>query len=141
MTSETTAIQSMHAEVTAVHQLPTEALKQVRKIPGEPAVDESDTAQQSEIPIQRDGMEASTAAAYDHRRRAGTDIAHDDSPRRRRSGDVMTAVVKLLRQPGPRRRADQNHGSSISRCLDTVLAWSTVPDAGQSGDSKQSKIT
>ena len=141
MTSETTAIQSLHAEVTAAHQLPTEALKQVRKIPAEPAVDESGTAQQSEIPIQRDGKEAtSTAAAYDHRHRAGTDVAHDGSPRRRRSGDVMTAVVKLLRHPGPRRRADQGRGSSISRCLDAVLAWSRCRTPVSRRDSEQSKI-
>ena len=123
MTSETTALQRLRAEVTAAHQLPTEALKQVRKIPAEPAVGESDPAKQPEIPIQRDGKEA-TIAAYDHRHRAGTDVAHDGSPRRRRSGDVMTAVVKLLRHPGPRRRADQGRGSSTSRCLDAVLAWS-----------------
>ena len=134
MTSETTALQRLRAEVTAAHQLPTEALKQVRKIPAEPAVGESDTAKQPEIPIQRDGKEA-TIAAYDHRRPAGTDVTHDGTgacspsahhgnPRRRRPGDVITAVVKLLRHPGPRRRADQGRGSSTSRCLDAVLAWS-----------------
>lgn len=116
VTSEATTLQSLRAEVTAAHELSTEALEQVRKIPVEPAVDESDTAEQPDIPIQRDGEEwTSAAVAYDHRRLAGTDIvhdgvgpcspsAHDGSPRRRRHGDVMTAVVKLLRHPGPRRR-------------------------------------
>ena len=120
MTSEMTALQSLRAEVTATvtvaHELSTEALEQVGTIPAKPAAGKSDTAEQPEIPIQRDGDEAtSTAAAYDHRRLADTDVAHDGvgacsssahdgSPRRRRHGDVMTAVVKLLRHPGPRRR-------------------------------------
>jgi hypothetical protein len=123
VTSEATALQSLRAEVTAAvtaaHELSTEALEQVRKIPVEPAVGESDTAEQPDIPIQRDGEEGTSAAvAYDHRRLAGTDVvhdgvgpyspsAHDGSPRRRRHGDVMTAVVMLLRHRGPRRRADR----------------------------------
>ncbi len=113
VTSEATALQSLRAEVTAevtaAHELSTEALEQVRKIPIEPAVGESVTAEQPKIPIQRDGEEPAIAAvAYDHRRLAGTDVvhdgggpgspsAHDGKPRRRRHGDVMTAVVKLLR--------------------------------------------
>jgi len=120
LTSEATALQSLRAEVTAARELPTEALKQVPKIPAEPAIGETDDpTEQPEIPIQRDGEDRTgTAAAYDHRRRAGTDVAHDGSgacspsvhdcsPRRRRPGDVITAVVKLLRHPGPRRRAEQ----------------------------------
>nr|MDQ3825048.1 hypothetical protein [Actinomycetota bacterium] len=123
VTSEATALHSLRAEVTATvtaaHELSTEALEQVRKIPVQPATDETDTAEQPDIPIQRDGEEGtSTAVAYDHRRLTGTDVVHDGispcspsvhdgSPRRRRHGNVITAVVKLLRHPGPRRRADQ----------------------------------
>jgi hypothetical protein len=115
VTREATALHSLRAEVTAAvtaaHELSPEALEQVRQIRAEPAVGESDTAEQPEIPIQRDGEEGtSTAAAYNHRRLAGTDIsndgvgpcspsAHDGNPRRLRHGDMMTAVLKLLRHP------------------------------------------
>jgi chromosome segregation ATPase len=122
--SEATALQSLRAEVTAAvtaaHELSTEVLERVRKVPVEPAVGESDAAEQPDIPTQRDGEEGTSAAvAYDHRRLAGTaDVvhdgigpcspsAHDGSSRRRRHGNVMTAVVKLLRHLGPRHRADQ----------------------------------
>ncbi|HEX2289117.1 MAG TPA: hypothetical protein VHH53_02735, partial [Pseudonocardiaceae bacterium] len=59
--------------------------------------------------IQRDGEEGTSAAvAYDSRRLAGTDVVrdgvdpcspsdHNGSLWRRRYGDVMTAVGKLLR--------------------------------------------
>jgi hypothetical protein len=125
MNSEVTALQSLRAEVTAAHQLSTEALEQVHKIPAEPAAGESDTAGQPEVPIQRDGKDrTSTAAAYDHRRLAGTDVARDGNPWRRRHGGVMTAVVKLLRHPGPCRQADHGRESSTSRCLGAVFAWS-----------------
>src|SRR5919199_1386853 len=67
MTSEMTALQSLRAEVTATvtaaHELSTEALAQVRMIPAKPAVGESDTAKQPEIPIQRDGKEETSTAA------------------------------------------------------------------------------
>jgi hypothetical protein len=113
VTNEATALQSLRAEVTtavsAAHELSTEALEQVLKIPVEPAVGESDPAGQPDIPIQRDGEEGTSAAvAYDSRRLAGTDVvrdgvdpcspsAHNGSLWRRRHGDVMTAVGKLLR--------------------------------------------
>lgn len=57
LTRQATAPQSLRAEVTtavtAAHQLSTEALKQACKIPVEPAVGESDTVEQPDIPIQR----------------------------------------------------------------------------------------
>lgn len=110
VTSETTALHRLRAEVTAAaiapHQLLTETLEQVCKIPVKQAVDETDDpTEQPDIPIQRYGEEAtSTVVSHDHRRSPST---HDGSPRRRRPGDVITAVVKLLRHPGPRRRAGQ----------------------------------
>lgn len=55
VTREATALQSLRAEVTAAHQLSPEALEQMRTIAVQPSINESDTAQQLDIPIQRDG--------------------------------------------------------------------------------------
>ncbi len=57
VTSEATTLRTVRAEVTAAviaaHQLLTEALGQVRKIPVERALDDPDPAQQPDVPTQR----------------------------------------------------------------------------------------